>query len=70
MLVSCSVENSYQLFGFKLRNLIDNYGIENIEVQAIESTTVEPLVKEFGAGTRIYTLHDFDDLALDLKSVK
>ena len=56
MLVSCSVENSYLLFGFKLRTLLDNYGIENIEVQAIESTTVEPLAKEIGAGTRIYTL--------------
>ena len=56
MLVSCSVENSYLLFGFKLRTLLDNDGIENIEVQAIESTTVETLAKDIGAGTRIYTL--------------
>ena len=70
MLVSCSVENSYLLFGFKLRTLLDNYGIENIEVQAIESTTVEPVVKDIGAGTRTYTLLDWEDLAIDLKSVK
>jgi hypothetical protein len=32
MLVSCSVENSYLLFGLKQRTLLDNYGVENIEV--------------------------------------
>jgi hypothetical protein len=42
MIVSCSVENSYLMFGFKQSTFIDNYGDENIEVQAIESTTVEP----------------------------
>ena len=70
MLVSCSVENSYLLFGFKQRTLIDNYGDENIEVQAIESTTVEPQIKDFGVGFRNYTLNDWEDICLDLKSAK
>jgi hypothetical protein len=42
MIVSCSVENSYNLFGFKLSTLLDNYGIEMLDVLSIESTTVEP----------------------------
>lgn len=70
MLVSCSVENSYLMFGFKQSTFIDNYGDENIEVQAIESTTVEPQIKDFGAGIRNYTLNDWEDIGLDLKSVK
>ncbi len=70
MLVSCSVENSYLLFGFKLRTLLDNYGVENIEVKAIESTTVEPMIKDFGAGNRTYAMNDWEDLGLDFKSVK
>ena len=42
MIVSCSVENSYLLFGFKQTTLMGNEGNENIEVHVIESTTVEP----------------------------
>jgi hypothetical protein len=70
MLVSCSVENSYLHFGFKIKTLIDNYGMESIEVKAIESTTVEPLTSEIGTGTRVYALTDWEDLGLDSKSVK
>lgn len=70
MLVSCSVENSYLLFGFSKRSLLENKGVENIEVKAIESTTVEPLTSDFSLGKRTYTLNDWEDIGIDLKSVK
>jgi hypothetical protein len=43
MLVSCSVENAYNLFGFKLKTFLENYGAEMIEVETLESNNVEPL---------------------------
>jgi hypothetical protein len=69
VLVSCSVENSYQMFGFKLQTLKENYYLENIEVQAIEGTTVQPYFKLIAPGSRVYMLTDWEDLGIDLKSI-
>lgn len=70
VLVSCSVENSYQMFGFKLQTLKENYYLENIEVQAIEGTTVQPYFKLIAPGSRVYMLTDWEDLGIDLKSIQ
>ena len=70
VIVSCSVENSYHLFGFKLKTLKDNYYLENIEVQAIEGTTVEPNIEDIAEGNRYYTLNDWEHLGIDLNSIK
>lgn len=70
VIVSCSVENSYHLFGFKLKTLKENYYLENIEVQAIEATTVIPNFTPIAPGNRHYTLTDWESMGMDLNSIK
>lgn len=68
MLVSGSVENSYTLFGIRETQVRDRLH-DNVEVQAIESTTVIPQFEKFAPGLRAYTLFDWDDLGLDAKGI-
>lgn len=42
---------------------------DNIEVQAIESTTVTPLFENLSPGVRTYTLCDWDDIGIEAQAI-
>ena len=46
MLVSGSVDNTYMLFGFRESAMTDGRNVDNVEVQAVESTTITPLFEK------------------------
>lgn len=43
--------------------------MDNIEVQAIESTTVTPLFDRVSPGVRSYTLCDWEDIGLEAHAI-
>jgi hypothetical protein len=68
--VSASVENTYVLFGFKETPNTLQRKSDIVNLWAIESTNIKPKFDIYPAGIRTYKLLEWEDIGLDLSSLK
>lgn len=69
IIVSASIDNSYLLFGFKETPFTLQRSVDQVEIFAIESTTIKPKFEVYPTGVRLYSLRNWEEIGYDMTSI-